>query len=62
MYRPPYGEREEIFMKTPLGQVGALIPEYHKWSFNEQGLLTVTPSIVYFDYHGFLISGTWSDA
>ncbi len=62
VYRPPYGERDEIFMKIPTGQTGALIPEHHTWSFDATGLITVSPSIVYFNYHGFLINGVWSDA
>ena len=59
MYRPPYGKRDEIFMMVPTGRTGALIPECHKWIFGESGL-TVTPSIVYFDYHGFLTNDVWS--
>lgn len=60
MYRPPYGERTEIFMQTPHVRTGALIPEKHIWSFDEKDRLTVSPSIVYFDYHGFLIKDEWS--
>lgn len=59
VYRPPYGERAEIFMMTPTGHTGALIPEKHSWKFNDKGL-TVSPSIVYFDYHGFLVNDVWS--
>lgn len=59
MLRPPYGERDEIFMITPLGNTGALIPEHHSWTFSENGV-TVKPSIVYFDYHGFLTNDVWS--
>lgn len=59
MYRPPYGKRDEIFMMVPTGQTGALIPEKHTWTFNELGI-TVNPSIVYFNYHGFLINDVWS--
>lgn len=59
MYRPPYGKRDEIFMMVPTGQTGALIPEFHTWRFDETGL-TVNPSIVYFDYHGFLTNDVWS--
>jgi hypothetical protein len=58
-YRPPYGKRDEIFMVVPTGRTGALIPECHKWTFTEKGL-SVSPSIVYFDYHGFLINDVWS--
>lgn len=46
-------------MMTPQGQVGALIPENHTWIYDEDGL-TVNPSIVYFDYHGFLIKNEWT--
>jgi hypothetical protein len=59
MYRPPFGERGEWFMMTPQGRVGALIPENHTWIYDEDGL-TVSPSIVYFDYHGFLIKNEWT--
>jgi hypothetical protein len=60
MHRPPYGKRDEIFMVVPTGQTGALIPERHTWSFNVLGEITVKPSIVYFNYHGFLINDVWS--
>jgi len=59
MYRPPYGERDEIFMMTPLGNTGALIPEHHTWTFDGDKL-SVSPSIVYFSYHGFLKDGVWA--
>lgn len=61
IYRPPYGKRDEWFMKTPTGRVGALIPEFHSWIIEQDGTLTITPSIVYFDYHGFLKNGIWTD-
>jgi hypothetical protein len=60
IYRPPYGKRDEIYMVVPTGQTGALIPENHRWTFDELGM-TVMPSIVYFNYHGFLINDVWSD-
>jgi hypothetical protein len=59
MYRPPYGKRTEIFMVVPTGQTGALIPEHHTWILDDGGI-TVNPSIVYFNYHGFLINDVWS--
>jgi hypothetical protein len=57
--RPPYGDRMEIYIMTPNGRLGALIPEHHSWKF-EENKLTVSPSIVYFDYHGFLRKDNWS--
>lgn len=59
-YRPPHGKRDEIFMMVPTGQIGVLIPEHHTWTWNENGEITVVPSIVYFNYHGFLKDGVWS--
>lgn len=59
MLRPPYGKRDEIFMMTPLGNTGALIPEVHTWTINGDSI-TVSPSIVYFNYHGFVVDGVWS--
>lgn len=60
MYRPPYGEREEVFMMTPLGNLGALIPENHAWAITDDDLITVSPSIVYFEYHGYVQNGVWT--
>lgn len=60
MPRPPYGERDEVFMVTPTGNTGALIPEIHTWTIDTLDNITVSPSIVYFDYHGFLKDGVWT--
>lgn len=61
--RPPYGLRVEWFVRDPLGNFFALIPEVHSVVVsNDDGLITVSPSIVSPDgrYHGFLRHGDWS--
>jgi hypothetical protein len=58
------GERlvTEVFVKTPNGELFALIPEVHRIVEHEDGTISAHPSVVSpsHRYHGMLTRGEWS--
>lgn len=55
--RPPYGVRDEVFIKMPCGHTCAMIPEHHQVDLYS---LTASPSLVCpvgSCFHGFLQNG-----
>ena len=44
---------------SPTGSMGCLNPELHKVSEHEDGTITVEPSIVFSDWHGWLRRGVF---
>ena len=50
-------------LKAPNGDLGTLVPEKHQIIENEDGTITVSPSIQFETgnrYHGYLKAGVWT--
>jgi hypothetical protein len=52
----------EWWIVDPNGSFYRLVKPVHSWTTNEDGSVTISPSIVAprGGYHGFLINGVWS--
>lgn len=46
---------------APNGTTGMLNPAVHSIVEHDDGTITVTPSIVFHDWHGHLTEGVWSE-